>query len=141
MAAAGIVATVGVVAAFYVPTRGPAWFLTYEYGVVALFATLVWGAPCLLAAHPGDTVRDAAATVLLFVALAAITAPPRFWAVRLGQAELAQAVSGTAMFAGVTVLCGTTMIHGVPGRYRRTFDAAVMWVIVQVGAYWAILSA
>ena len=139
-AAAGIFATLAVVSAFHVPTVGPAWFLTPAYGWTALFAILAWSGPAMLRGDPGQHARDLATTALLVTVLASVTLPPRFWAEALGEFGQGSAVSQSLLTLAAAALGGTVMVHAPRVRPGQTYGEGVMWVMVQIGACWAIVA-
>ncbi len=137
-AAIGIFVTLAAVSAFHVPAQGPAWFLSRGYLWTALFAALAWSGPAILAARPVNDVRDVAVTALLFAVLATTTVPPMFWAERLGEIGNTSALYRLATLIPFAGICGAVMVHVPP--WRRTYGDGVLWVMVQIGAYWAMVA-
>ena len=135
----GVCVTLAVAAAFFVPILGPGWFLGVGYGWAAAFAVWGWGGVALLAGRPERSVAGVLATLALFVALCAPTCVPLFWAEGLGASGLRGATSLGMIHVTFVSVVGTILVHA-PWP-KRTFDDGVMWLIVQIGALWAIVVA
>ena len=134
----GVCATLAVAAAFSLPRSGPGWFLRVDYGGAAACAAGGGGGVALLAGRPERSLAGIAATLALFVALCAPLCVPLFWAEALGVSGVRGATS--LALTGVTLVpvIGTGLVHApLP---TRTFDDGVMWLIVQIGALWAIVA-
>lgn len=133
----GVCATLALAAGFCLPRSGPAWFLGPDYGWSAAFAVWGWGGVALLAGRPERSMAGVVATLALFVVLCAPLCAPLFWAEGLG-VSAGRGASALAL-TGVTLVpvIGTVLVHApLP---KRTFDDGVMWLIVQIGALWAIV--
>lgn len=134
----GVCATLAVAAAFALPRSGPGWFLAGDYGWAAAFAVWGWGGVALLAGRPEPSLAGVVATLALFVALCAPVCVPLFWAEGLGVSDGRGATSLALMGVTIVPAIGTVLIHApLP---KRTFDDGVMWLIVQIGALWAIVA-
>lgn len=142
-AAAGIFATLAIVAAFRLPAVGPAWFTDPggTYLIASMFAVFAWGAPTIAAPNPSNTWRDLASTALLFALLTAITVPPLAWAVRLGESPPGQALRQSLLLLLLCPALGTLMLHALPRPWRRAYDATALGILTQLAALWAILAA
>ncbi len=134
----GVCATLAVAAAFSLPRSGPGWFLGGDYGWAAAFAVWGWGGVALLAGRPDRSLVGVVATLALFVALCAPLCVPLFWAEGLGVSGGRGATSLALMGVTLVPAIGTGLVHApLP---KRTFDDGVMWLIVQIGALWAIVA-
>ena len=134
----GVCATLAVAAAFSLPRSGPGWFLSGDYGLAAAFAVWGWGGVALLAGRPDRSLVGVVATLALFVALCAPLCVPLFWAEGLGVSGGRGATSLALMGVTLVPAIGTGLVHApLP---KRTFDDGVMWLIVQIGALWAIVA-
>lgn len=134
----GICATLAVASAFSLPRLGPGWFLGGGYGWVAAFAVWGWGGVALLAGRPDRSLAGVVATLALFVALCAPLCVPLFWAEELGVSGARGATSLAVMGVTLVPAVGAVLVHApLP---KRTFDDGVMWLIVQIGALWAIVA-
>ena len=136
-AAVGIFAALAILTAFRLPAAGPAWFLSAEYALAALFAVLICTAPAVLAADPRSAPRDIAITAGLFAGMAVLPAPMRLWAVRLGEASMPAATEACLLGLAAAGFLGAVLTHAP--RWK-TYDARIAWAFVQIGAYWAILA-
>ena len=111
-----------------------------EHPVVndAAFAVWGWGGVALLAGRPDRSLVGVVATLALFVALCAPLCVPLFWAEGLGVSGGRGATSLALMGVTLVPAIGTGLVHApLP---KRTFDDGVMWLIVQIGALWAIVA-
>jgi hypothetical protein len=137
-AAAGLIATLVVVSAFFVPAQGPAWFLGRGYLFASTAALMAWGVPAVLASDPSGGWRDFVVTVASFLLLGCVAAPPLFWAERLGESAARSASVSALVLVAVGAFLGTAVVHGVPRP--RTYGQGILALVVMLAGAWGVLT-